>query len=379
MATQYPEYIVSPRWPYAMLTGAAGLMVATVAMILMTAPRWDWTFFAVFIPIEAGLIAWLVTLAPKTLRPPAIRIDDVGVTLRKGLKGRTWQWHQIDTFYSRRLPRGGSMVGFRWQATFGAPWQGTWLNYPFLGGTATALERLTKALAAARRSGVRTPAAPTVIRDPQVAVRWRRRLNITFVILIIGFIAFVIDLNTARTELVTPVSPVLLHGLELLGGALGLSLTVSMIGIARTNTATPSPTSALVTGGLLLGAAFVFSGAALGGYAAWRAGDLMPFAGGDAVAVPKHYRIVYFGRAKQDFYAEIEPYRAAGYTRLPVSRDDYARLIAADRPYEVSVYCYPVVTQSAAEAVRIFKPSPVRQHEQRIAPCSATTDDRWRS
>lgn len=378
MAGPTPEYIESPRWPYVMLTAAAALMVSAVAMMLVVGRHFDWTFFAVILPLEAGLVAWLVSLVPKVARPPTIRIDETGLTLRKGLKERTWRWCQIDTFYLQALQRGSSTVGFRWKADSGII-RGTWLNYPFPDETAAILDRLTNALSTARQAGAEMPDLPVVPRTPQAMMRWKQCMYIPFAILCIAFAAYVVDLNTARTVLLTPVSPLLLSGLEILGGSLGVLVIVGMVGHQRANRDKPSPTSALVMGSLIGGAAFVFLGAALGGYAAWRLGDVMAFAGGQAPLSLKHYRIVSFGHSKQGLYAQVEPFPEAGRSELPVSADDFARLIAADRRYEASVYCYPVMAQVAGPAVRMVKPFLVGQHERRIAPCPSPTDDHWAS
>ncbi|WP_267396524.1 MULTISPECIES: hypothetical protein [unclassified Sphingomonas] len=352
-------------------------MVVTVAMVLTLGRHFDWTFFACMLPLEAGLVVWMVSLLPKVAHPPALRIDATGLTLRKGLKERTWQWCQIDAFYSQALQR-GAMVGFRWKADFGNP-QGTWLNYPFPGDTAAILDRLTTALAAARQAGAHSPDFSAVPQPPHAMARWKRRTNIPLAILGIVFAAFVVDLNTAGTALLTPVSPLLLSGLEMLGAGLGMLITVGMIGFQRANKDRPTPTSVLVSTTLVGGAAFVFPGAALGGYAAWRLGDITTFAGKQAPLVSKNYRIVNFGRFKQGFYAEVEPFPTAGRTRLPVSGGDFARLIAADHPYEASVYCYPVMVQVAGRAVRMVKPSFVGQQERLIASCPLKTDDHWAS
>lgn len=377
MVGPVPEVIVSPRWPYVMLTVAAALMVITVAMVLALGRHFDWTFFAMMLPVEAGLVVWLALLLTKIAHPPALRIDATGLTLRKGLRERTWQWCQIDTFYSQALQRGAT-VGFRWKAASGNL-QGTWLNYPFPGDTAAVLDRLTTALAAARQAGAKLPDFAGVPQQPHAMARWKRRTNIPLAILVIAFAVFVVDLNTARTVLLTPVSPLLLSGLEMLGGGLGLLITVGMIGFQRANKERPTPTSVQVSAALIGSVAFVFSGAAIGGYAAWRLGDLTAFAGIQSPLASKNYRIVNFGRFKQGFYAEVEPFPAAGRTRLPVSYDDFARLVAADRPYQASVYCYPVLVQVAGRAVRMIKPSSVGQHERLIASCPSKTDDHWGS
>jgi hypothetical protein len=356
-----------------MLAAAAGLMNITVAMVLALGRHFDWTFFAMMLPLEAGLVVWLVSLLPKIAHPPALRIDATGLTLRKGLREHTWQWCQIDAFYSQPLQRGAT-VGFRWKADFGNL-QGTWLNYPFPGDTAAILDRLTTALAAARQAGAKLPDFSAMPQQPHAMARWKRRTNIPLAILGIVFAAFVVDLNTARTALLTPVSPFLLSGLEILGAGLGILITVGMIGFQRANKDRPIPNSVLVSTALIGGAAFIVPGTALGGYAAWRLGDITTFAGNRAPIVFKNYRIVNFGRFKQGFYAEVEPFPTAGRTRLPVSGGDFARLIAANRPYEASVYCYPVMVQVAGQAVRMVKPSLVGQQERLIASCPAKTDD----
>ena len=116
MVGPVPEDIVSPRWPYVMLAAAAGLMVVAVAMMLVVGRHFDWTFFAMMLPLEAGLVVWLVSLLPKVARPPALRIDATGLTLRKGLKERAWRWCQIDTFYLQALQRGATVGNSLWLA-----------------------------------------------------------------------------------------------------------------------------------------------------------------------------------------------------------------------------------------------------------------------
>jgi hypothetical protein len=127
----------------------------------------------------------------------------------------------------------------------------------------------------------------------------------------------------------------------------------------------------------MFGTAFVAFGAMLGAHAAWRIADIAAFANDGSQPVRHYFRIVDFRESKRRFYAEIEPYRDAGRTELPVSSEDYARIQAADEPHSASIYCYPVYAQTAGAVVRIFKPRVANDLQQNIVPCPARTDDHW--
>jgi hypothetical protein len=328
----------------------------------------DIGLFVVALLIFGAGAAMLGNAMMNFARPPMLMLEGHGLTYNTYRRERYWTWQAIEAL---SLSKGrGACVSFSWneKVNEGAVRRRIALESPFQGILAnpkSLYELLVTAQTEALGAPQLTPSTQWKVKRGK-SIWGKKYLKIgAFGFFALHLVALV-DLNTAKSALIAPTNPLFISCMEWIAGIISLVM-VSLIprGIEAISPE-PMPKSKKVTLWILLGLTFpILSGFAFS-HLAWRAEELIAFAGTEAPIRSAKLSIKRLSSGKGSFTATaIGP--EGDYTFLPISRRDYERF--RDSYLSERQLCYTVQMQEQANAVRIIRPNRPSGDELRLFDC----------
>jgi len=200
--------------------------------------------------------------------------------------------------------------------------------------------------------------------------RCKRELSILGSILAVLFVTWLIVTWNQKTILLTPVDANLQCATITSGACIGALVPFAILRLLNAYRARPLPLRSGITIGIIFSLAFVGTFAGIGASAAWQLSNAIKFAHSRAPLQRYLYHVLYFGNGKGGPYVAIDPFGTGQWTTLRVSRSDYGRLQALDRPHILSPLCFPAQVQRQGAAVRMLKPQSPARSEQVLILCS---------
>lgn len=196
-----------------------------------------------------------------------------------------------------------------------------------------------------------------------------RRINILLLVLMAPFPLAIIDLNTTRTVLITPISPAVPYTGIAIGVLTGLAIGGCFMALGRMAKVRPGWGRSIATF-VFFGLIFASVNAMIGGHSAWRLADLSAFGWRTPVGTPKAYPIDSFGQAGSGTakYASIDPFNA-GETRIDITEADFRTLSQHTPRGHYPPYCLWVLQEQSGSAVRVLTGSALRAHPSALASC----------